>query len=65
MADSNTEIGSGDASSEAESKFFNCLIEHIKLSILVRAKQLAEIDALMKEKGMGELDPEQTKMYLE
>ena len=36
-----------------------------KLEILVRAKQLAEIDALMKEKGMGELDPEQTKMYLE
>ena len=29
MTDSNTEIGSGDASSEAESKFFNCLIEHI------------------------------------
>merc|ERR1712131_227946 len=47
--DSNAEIGSGDASSEAE----------------IRAKQLAEIDALMKEKGMGELDPEQTKMYLE
>jgi len=47
--DSNTEIGSGDAPSEAE----------------IRAKQLAEIDALMKEKGMGELDPEQTKMYLE
>ena len=35
------------------------------LYILVRAKQLAEIDTLMKEKGMGELDPEQTKMYLE
>jgi len=49
MTDSNAEIGSGDASSEAE----------------IRAKQLAEIDALMKEKGMGELDPEQTKMYLE
>ena len=28
MADSNTEIGSGDASSEAESKFFNYLIDH-------------------------------------
>jgi len=44
-----TELGSGDAATEAE----------------IRAKQLAEIDALMKEKGMGELDPEQTKMYLE
>ena len=30
MTDSNTEIGSGDASSEAESKFFNCLIHHIE-----------------------------------
>jgi len=49
MTDSKTEIGSGDASSEAE----------------IRATQLAEIEALMKEKGMGELDPEQAKMYLE
>jgi len=44
-----SELGDADASTEAE----------------VQAKQLAEIEALMKEKGMGDLDPEQTKMYLE
>lgn len=47
--DSIVKLEEGDASTEAE----------------VRAKQLAEIETLMKEKGMGDLDPQQTKMYLE
>jgi len=46
-----SELGDDDADASTEAE--------------VRAKQLAEIESLMKEKGMGDLDPEQTKMYLE